>query len=240
MGLFWNELRDRYPKCQDAAPIEPQIEPPGSKVPQTVFPKLRIAAAQPAARLQMLSDDDHTMVQIQNGRLVYNWRRHEDAEYPRWRMVEPRFQAELKRFEDFLDSQGLDQMEPNQWEVTYVNHLIRGREWHDQSDWPDLLPGLIGDGNRVSSADFESHSCHSHFALPNDTGRLHVVLTHGFTGFDNDAQESLFLQLTARGGIDPSKNLDLAAGLALGRTTIVRSFAELTGKKAHEMWEREP
>ena len=239
LGLFWHRVRNNYPKLQDADPIEPQIERFGTELPRARFPQLRIAASHPAARLRMSSEDGHVMLQLQNGRLVFNWRRLDgENKYPRWTQVEPQFQAALRELKAFAEAEGLGFIEPNQWEVTYVNHLVRGREWSDPSEWHDVLPGVIGATKTVSAGGFESMGCHAHFTLPDDAGRLHVEVTHGFAGPDEDADELLIVQLTARGGIDESR--DVSAGLAMGRESIVRSFAEITGGRVRtEVWEQE-
>lgn len=239
LGLFWNRVRATYPKLHDADPIEPQIERFGSDLPRARFPQLRIAASHPAARLRMSSEDGHVMLQLQNGRLVSNWRRLDGGnEYPRWTQVEPQFQAALRELKAFAEAEELGSIEPNQWEVTYLNHLVRGREWNGPADWQEALPGVIGTTSAVSVGRFETMGSHTHFALPNDAGRLHVELTHGFSGPDEDADELLIVQLTARGGIDESR--DVSTGLALGREAIVRSFAEIAGKRVRtEVWEQE-
>lgn len=235
LGLFWQLVRDEFPDRQDADPIEPQIERFGTGVPRVRFPQFRVAASQPAARLRMSSADGHRMIQLQNGRLVYNWRRLRDGEYPRWHVVEPEFHRSLKTLAEFIEAEGLKPVEPTQWEVTYLNHLVRGPDWQGQGDWPKLLPGLIGSVGSVSSGVFESLGCHAHFVLPNDAGRLHIELSHGFSGPEDDDSELLVLQLTARGGVDESRSL--TQGLALGREAIVRSFAEVTGEEVKKVWE---
>ncbi len=237
LGLFWQTVREYYPEYQDAIPIEPQIERFGPDQPRAPSPQLRIAAAQPAVRLRMSSADGHRMLQLQNGRLVYNWRRLEDGKYPRWHVVEPGFMSAFKALAEFLEAQDLGTVEPNQWEVTYVNHLVQGREWQEHADWPKLLPGLIGSADKVSSGTLESLGFHTQFTLPDDAGRLHIELSHGFAGPDDDAPELLVLQLTARGGIDSFRNL--TEGLTIGRESVVRSFADVTGEGAHRVWEVE-
>lgn len=237
LGLFWRLVREDYSEYEDADPIEPQIERFGSGVPRVRFPQFRVAASQPAARLRMSSADGHRMIQLQRDRLVYNWRRLRDGEYPRWHVVEPEFRSAVDTLAKFLESEGLPAIEPTQWEVTYLNHLVRGRDWQDQRDWPKLLPGLVGSVDAVSSAAFESLSCHTHFVLPDQAARLHVELSHGFAGPEDNDTELLVLQLTARGGM--SDDRDLVKRLAVGREAVVRSFAEVTGAEAHAVWEIE-
>ncbi|MBI1374288.1 MAG: TIGR04255 family protein [Phycisphaera sp.] len=240
LGLFWDQLRQSYPKSVDAGPIQPQFERFGKDVRRKPrLPKFRIGPADTVARLQMISEDDQTMVQVQNGRLAFNWRRATDGEYPRWHKVYPLFKEAFDEFASFLSAQGLGAVEPNQWEVAYVNHLLRERDWSGPADWPNLLPGLVGTGTRVSSGVQESVGGHMRFVLPEEAGRLHVEMFHGFTSAEEDTPEMLGLQLTARGPVDPENVDSLFEGLELGHRAIVHTFAEITGPEAHERWERE-
>lgn len=239
LGLFWNRVRTKYPNVQDADPIEPQIERFGDDLPRARFPQFRIAASHPAIRLRMMSEDGHLLLQIQNGRLVFNWRKLDGTnDYPRWTTVEPLFLEAFNELKAFVTENSLGTIEPIQWEVTYVNHLVKGLEWQTQADWSEVIPGVIGTINTVSSGNLETMGCHTHFTLPNHAGRLHIELKHGFAGPDEDADELVIVQLTARGGVDETQ--DLVAGLSLGREAIVRSFAEITGDRIRrEIWEQE-
>lgn len=240
LGLFWERIRGAYPKAVDAEPIIPQTEAFGEEARRRLrLPGFRIMPGAAAARLQMISEDDRGMVQVQNGRLIYNWRGGAGATYPRWHRVFPDFQTVLHEFEALLGTQGLARIEPNQWEVTYVNHLRKGHDWLDATEWPKLLPGLIGSMGLPSAAPAESVACNMTFALADQKGRLHVTLQHGFASADRDAEELLVLQLTARGGVDRASSADLFSGFHLGRRAIVEKFAAITGAEAHRKWERE-
>jgi uncharacterized protein (TIGR04255 family) len=240
LGLFWDKLRGGYPKVADAEPIASQVELFGDQVRRKLrLPSFQIVAGEAAARLQMTSEDDQMMVQVQNGRLVFNWRGMSGGPYPRWCKVLPEFESAFGRLRTFLPTQGLPDLEPNQWEVTYVNHLRKGRDWEEPADWPKLLPGLIGATGEHSTGTMESIACGFRFALAEDSGRLHVDLHHGYAGLEQDAPEILVLQLTARGGVDAAGGRDISTGLAKGRSAIVRKFTEVTGPDAHKKWERE-
>jgi uncharacterized protein (TIGR04255 family) len=240
LGLFWNRLRAEYPRVSDAEPIQPQIERFGSQlVRRPRLPTFQVVAGHGAARLQMTSADERTMVQLQNGRLVYNWRRLADGRYPGWENVLPRFQTAFGTLKAMLKDEGLGRVEPNQWEVTYVNHMIKGVDWQEPADWPGLLPGFIGHAARGSVGMAEYVEGNWRFLLPEEAGRLHVNVFHGFTGTEPDAPEVLVLQLTARGGIDMDRGIDASSGLVRGRAAIVQMFAAATGQVAHQRWERE-
>lgn len=238
LGLFWQQVRDDFPTVNDAEPIESQEETFGGH--RQRLPSFRFATGHQGARLQMEARDGHMMIQLQNGRLVYNWRRLDDGRYPRWDQVHPGFQNALTRFGSFLEAESLPRVEPTQWEVTYVNKFIRGREWQISAEWMDVIPGLIGTATHLRTASLETVRTSWHFVLPERAGRLHVDLTHGFAGPEEDAEEFLILQLTTRGGIDEEKGHGLNWGLNTGRKAIVRAFSEITGKAVQATtWGRE-
>ncbi len=241
LGLFWREVRDEYPTPRDAGPIEPQVEEFHAEAAKhTRLPKFQIRTVVPPARLQMASrGEGHMMIQVQNGRLVYNWRCLDGGTYPSWDRVLPGFEDALARFQSFLQDEELGKLEPNQWEVTYVNHLLRGREWESPSDWGGLLPGLIGTASRLESVELETLSGNWHFVLPEKAGRLHVDIVHAFGGAEEDAKEFLVLQLTGRGKVAAEEGTDLVSGLNIGHKAIVRTFATITGERAQAIWKRE-
>lgn len=240
LGLFWDRyLKTTYPKPFDADPIPPQIELFGSEaIRKPRLPQFRIVASQGAARLQSVSDNDQRMVQIQNGRLVYNWRKLTDGTYPRWEVVFPSFNEVFTNFKEYLSREGLGAIDLTQWEVTYVNHFPRNSVWNEPSDFQDLLPGLIGTAGNTQVCEPESVGCNWRFLLPDDGGRLHVDLSHGYASVGTESeQEVLTLHLTARGNFDKYQEFDQA--FLQGRNAIVRMFTEITGERAHAIWGRE-
>lgn len=234
LGLFWNKMREEFPNVNDAEPIESQEEVFDGH--RQRLPKFRFSTSHQGARLQMEAADGHLMVQLQNGRLAFNWRRLVDGEYPRWTKVYPKFQGALAKFRDFLKAENLSPIEPTQWEVTDVNKFIRGREWDNITEWADVIPGLIGTATKLHAARLETTGANWHFILPEKAGRLHLDMTHAFAGPESDAPEFLVLQLTARGGMDEEKGHNLAWGLGIGHEAIVKAFSEITGEAVQAKW----
>lgn len=241
LGLFWDRERAEFPNKTDADPIEPQMERFGADaLRQPRLPVFRFATSQAAARLQMSSASGETMIQVQNGRLVFNWRRLQGGEYPRWQTVRPAFDAAVGRFGKFLADEALGEPQLTQWEVTYVNHLVRGREWTRPDMLDRVVPGLVGSGVRPPIGSVESLASNWHHCLPDNRGRLHIDLVHGYLGLEVDSPEVLSLQFTARGGIDSDEGRDLSAGLEFGRMAIVRTFDAITSPEMHVLWGKEP
>ncbi len=240
LATFWQSIRDDFPKIFDVELLPEQIESFGEQARRmSRFPSFRIGSSGGAARMQMASLDDQEMVQVQNGRLVFNWRQTPGGEYPRWRRVFPRFTAHLGKFSKVLAENGLGRMTPVQWEVVYVNHLTKGRDWSSPMDWPMLLPGLIGDVSKISVGALESIGYSAHIGLPQARGRVHMDLYNGFSGIEGNAPETLVFQITARGGLLEPRLDSVYDGLQLGHVAIVQTFCDLTGREAQAGWERE-
>lgn len=241
LGLFWEQsgLRTSFPKLIDAAPIEPQFERFG--LDQDFVPfggMIKFGLAGSGSRLQMLSETGDRMIQVQNGRLVHNWRRVEGQEYPRFEATRPEFLKLLENFARFSEHEKLGQIEPNQWEVIYVNVIPRGPLWDSPGDWADVFPDLLGHANRVGPGQWESATSTWRFELPNRVGRLHVELNHGLTGNPQANEQAVILQLTARGPITQSNRESIESAVNLGHDAVVLTFDGLVGPKAKKLFGR--
>lgn len=244
LGAFWAKLRDRanwkllsddWSSVADAPPVEFAIEgfPPATGW-GPLAAKIRLSQ-DPSARLQIRNDANTRMIQVQNGRLHLNWLRKSGSQYARYATLRPEFDELMGRFTEFVAECGLSEVKLNQWEITYVNHLLKGREWSTPSDWTALFAGLPGSPVTPNSVLLETFDGNWHFEIPPQQGRLHVEWRHVRVG-DASSSEALRLALTARG--PASDVISLMDGLDAGRRTIVQAFVDITSAKAQEYWER--
>lgn len=189
----------------------------------------------PAGRLQVRNVDGNRMVQIQNGRLHFNWLGSEDEDYPRYEQVREEFEAILIAFAEFVKINDLGDFRPNQWEVTYVNQIPQHTVWESPADWGFFRP--LGPMPSIESIiDAESFSGEWHFVIPERRGRLHVQWRHAKPSANQGDAELIRLTLTARGGLEPDREESVLEGLDLGRATIVRSFRDLMNREANQYW----
>jgi len=242
LSLIWNDkFRTDFPKTLDAEPITAQAESfSPNPLPMARLPKFRFATGESASRLQMVAEDDQEMIQIQNGRLVYNWRRMSDGKYPRWENLQPRFLTAWNKFLEFVNEQKLGTINPIHWEVVYVNHLEKGSVWNEMSDLGSILPSIIGSGVPGNIGRADSISSNWNLLLPKNHGRLYLELSHGCISADDDSQELMILKLTARGNLDSDCTTDqVIENISIGRSSIVNLFTEVTSPDAHKLWELE-
>jgi uncharacterized protein (TIGR04255 family) len=235
-GWYWKRFLDQpehsWIKLIETAPLPDQFEKFGEQQ-SWKLPMLEWTASQ-ASRLQIISADDDRVVQVQNTRFLYNWRKRESL-YPSFKRICPEFLAKLAGFRDFLQVVGLGGILQNQWEVTYINHVPRGDLWTTQEDWQKILPGLYPVPIQTDEARFESAAIEWHYEIAPKRGRLHVSCQHGRIPQVGD--EVLVLQLTARGTVDVDvPGWDLETGLELGHRVVVQTFVGLASQTALHHW----
>jgi uncharacterized protein (TIGR04255 family) len=237
LGAFWRAAgRDRWPILVDAPPLPAEYE----RFTETSFwadVGARIKLTQdPSSRLQMKNAAGDQMIQVQNGRLHFNWLRLPGGAYPRYCNVREGFASALKGFLEFLGEEHLGDFRPNQWEVTYLNQIPKDTVWSKPDDCTFFRP-LQAIPTIAGLIEGESFSGVWHFVIPPNRGRLHVQWNHSITS-DQQAGEIVVLTLTARGPLSAKSDAVAAAldGLDLGRETIVRAFCELMSDRANQHW----
>ncbi len=236
-GVFWKTLnQNEWPNVEDAALLPNQIE-------------RFIDAARWGAGLQIQLTDDPTsrcriknhrgdrMIQLQNTRLHLNWLGETGSKYPRYETMRTEFEQNYRRFSDFVVAENVGSPKPNQWEITYVNHIPKGTVWQTASELRFFK--LLGSNTATSAVRPENFHGEWHFVIPENRGRLHVEWQHAKKSpLDSAAPEFIRLVFTARGPIELRDDMLGAAldGLDLGRKTIVTSFKDFVSDEANNYW----
>jgi uncharacterized protein (TIGR04255 family) len=234
-GLFWGMIREEFPQFEIQPPLASRIEG-FCRETQRQTPTVELAT-NPDIRCWFV-DQEHRLVQIQNSRLIYNWRKASaDAVYPHYSdSVRPGFESAWRNFVDFLASEKLPAPEVKQCEVTYVNHLDVGKGWASLDELSNVVALWRDRTDRAFLPELESVGLNVSYAMPERQGRLRInlvpVVRH------EDGQEALQLTLTARGRPKTSATLDILGWLDIGREWVVRGFTEFTSETMHSIWKR--
>jgi uncharacterized protein (TIGR04255 family) len=180
------------------------------------------------------------LIQLQNDRLLLNWRRGpRSVEYPHFERVSGEFRRIFTALEAFADEQGLGPVQPNQCEMTYINHLnVAGTEigpadpsaflkmWHlKESDWPEPLEDL---------------AFNMRFLMHNESGEPvgRLTATLGTVLAMPPDKKILQLDLTVRGVFAGEGLQSIVSFHEAAHRKIVRCFAAITTETAHQKWER--
>jgi hypothetical protein len=154
----------------------------------------------------------------------------ESPNYPRHATIRGEFEDRLLKFRRFVAALGA-QMQANLWEVSYINHVQRGKLWENASDWHKFLPGLLGAPPQVDEIDLVS--CGGQW-------RFHVganaTLAVRVDQPANHETPTVRLRLTARGKLASSNPEEWLTGVDRGREAIVRAFAAIVSREARDYW----
>ncbi len=239
-GLFWrNYLSDRWTFVRQDVRIDDQFERFSSE--KRWMPKgssLTFVKGHAPQRVQIIRDDNERMIQVQDTRFIYNWRKQE-GEYPRYEKILPKFKKQYGLFVQFVRDQGWEIPQLNQWEITYVNHILRGEAWHSPEDWPKIFPWFSFPALGVGKQSADGFTGEWHLTIGDNLGRLHIKLNHVRIGSES-GKEAVALQLTARGPIGKEQVFDLDHGFDNGHASIVWSFADMISEDAYHFWGGRP
>ena len=236
LGAFWKTLDiGEWPDVVDAPPLGSQFERFNDPPRWTKGIQFQLTQ-DPSCRLQIKNRDGDRMIQLQNSRLHFNWLGEGGGDYPRYEKVRDGFVRTLNRFVEFVAAEKLGDFRPNQWEVTYLNHIPKGGVWKTPDKCEFFLP-LRSVSNIEGVVQGESFSGEWHFVIPDQRGRLHVNWQHGRTS-KSGKEELIVLTFTARGQIATGEDAlkEILDGLNLGRETIVRSFKAFMSDEANKHW----
>jgi uncharacterized protein (TIGR04255 family) len=235
-GLFWQQIRETYPNFQVQPPLNATIE----KFDGQDLPQLTISVegfSSPPVRCWFITKDGMRVLQIQNDRFIYNWRKtSSDDDYPRYESLRLEFGTEWQKFCKFLEGEHLGVPEPNQCEMTYINHL----EQFDNSGHPIALGAMFPCWTSAPSGRFLPDpitvACTTVYEMPDYRGRLYIEFKPAIR--HADGKRIIVLTLTARGAPAGPTITDVVDWFDLGREWIVRGFADFTSEALHKQWGR--
>ena len=233
-GELWKRFPD-YTDCSEAPTLLPTIE--RFDVPSSL--DVQGLAEIPLPRVWFTQRDENGLIQVQRDRFLHNWRKVRPTdEYPRYGRVKKLFQEHLSTFEKFLSDLNIGTLVPRQYEMTYVNHILKGEGWEDLADlgrvFPDFLWNLRDD--RFLNVP-DGHNYRVNFLFPDKTSRLYATIRSAERR--PDKHPLLLFELTVRGlPVDASREA-MWKWFDVAREWIVRGFADLSGEEIQQkVWRR--
>jgi len=228
-GLYWNEIRNDFPRVEDHPPLGKvlaEISPPQDSIPMfSLLPPMR--------RVLFLNDPGNFLIQLQSDRFHFNWRKANEGEvYPKFEVPFNRFCKEWDRFQLFAKSCSLPPAKPNVFELTYVNHLGIDGNVFPRDLW-NYLSFFSTTPRSTTQLESSSVAMQIVWPLPNEHGILILDVKHGHRSENN--KQVLVMELSARGKAS-DQSISLNDWFELAHDSIVTTFEALTTQTAHEIW----
>jgi len=241
IGLLWNTLRKEYPTIIEQGPLNPVFEtfgPTSGMQPPSV--QIQMLLAPPMSRFWFQEASGEELVQIQQDRIIHNWRSQDVANrYPRYESIRARFVSEVDRLMAFLRTEKLGELKPNQCEVSYTNIIEFPDGSNPHHHLERITPLWAGRYSEPLPLEFENAAAQARYILRNGDkpyGRIYVNFSPAQRL--TDQKPVVRLEILARGKPDDG-SIDAAFRLLdVEREAIVRTFAAVTTPEMHKIWGR--
>jgi uncharacterized protein (TIGR04255 family) len=231
-GLFWNEIRSEYPKVEVHPPLPSEMA-------------LRVEVDPKRTSFQVVSDipvrcwfihkSETRLVQIQSSAFIQNWRKLSPiSPYLHYDDLRPSFVEMWRVFREFLRKNVVGEPIVTECEVTYINHIDRGRDWDRFAELPEITPTWAGLTSYRFLPPPLSVSIDAFYPIGDNGGRLEITLQPGVR--KDDGTETIQLVLTARCKPRSIETEELMRCLDLGREWVVRGFTDFTSPRLHKIW----
>jgi len=227
-GLFWEKIKGDFPNCEHAIPL-------GIEKNEGIDSK----TGMPLPRLWFVNQDKDKLIQLQNGRFYFNWRRKkEDVEYPSYKKIKGAYDKYLKLFSGFVEENKLGSLKILNCELNYINQIPKGKIWGSSDDFQKIFPILdlekFGEGFLKNP---ERLNWETKFDFPENRGVLIVNIKKGVRGIDSFPV--LALEFVAQGLGEDKSEKSVESWFEMAHNWIVRGFADITALKIQEkVWER--
>jgi uncharacterized protein (TIGR04255 family) len=230
-GEFWRRVKKDYPRTEDKPPLGEAFDDrpvPESKVEMVEFP---------IPRVFYIDSSGNYLLQVQPSRFLANWRKEkEQDQYPRFNEAQRRFLEGWNIFVGFLKDVDVGTPSVNQYELTYINHILE-----EEKSYPLGIQHYLPVFSWTSAQSIKflppprSVGLRFKFRLPDSKGTLNVTVDHGQRLVDRKG--ILVVDLTARG---PARKdwSDMDEWFSVAHEWIVRGFTDLTSQVAHREWRR--
>lgn len=246
-GLLWQRFRDTFPRVEQKAPIAPVVERLGVRAPlnQLQF-QFQVSDDAGTSRIWFVNENGDELIQLQPDRFIRNWRAvpKVGGPYPRYeKYIRPKFLDDYRVFQKFLSDELNGKIEPNQCEITYINHITPNEHWSSHKDVACVFRGWDPSYSGLVEQPVEAINLRAVHLLNDEAGefigRLHIVLQSAFKQAQqpSESDQPIFvLTITARGRPSGEGESGVLGFMDLGRKAIVNAFDDVTTPQMHRTW----
>lgn len=233
IGAFWDRVKTQFPSVSDAPPLAPLVEQDGNAVAEYEWMDLP-----PLRRTWMVSENGCNLIQVQQDRFLFNWKRTLDQDvYPSYENVIRDFEKYFEAFMKFLDDVKVSRPVCKQFDLTYVN-FIAASNGLDRVDVSNMFVDHIrSDSPERFLPELERFSWSTSYPLPEGTGRLHVVAQSAVNSATSE--KIVRLDMIARGIPTTQSDGSMRAWFDTAHEWITHGFADATSPILQkEIWKR--
>lgn len=257
LGSYYQRVKGDFPQVTVHPPLQPVFETFGSPGGMTglevgsgtniPFPAMMnfpfaVGSGAPVyPRVWFASGDGASLIQLQSGRMLFNWRGglYQHA-YPSFGAVNAEFLKALDSLEDMIRDESLEGVSVNQCELLYVNPLTTSARGGIPMSEPERIFRIWSsqtgpEWTEPTEDTFFTARYRLHDAAGSPFGRLIATLN---PGWGRDGLPSYHLELSARGQTIGTGRDGITKFHEHAHQAIVRCFTAITTPEMHELWGR--
>ena len=197
LGTIWQEFKkEGFLEVVEQPPVMPTIE---NLSRSNQDPELQLSNVPNFSRIWFIHEQQYHIIQVQRDRFTFNWRKIEpDQKYPGFTAIFERFAKLYSRFQEIVRSMEVGEVVPLQYELTYIDQLLRGDGWNTLNDVGEVYK-LFNKSEPSSSfwSGAESVILRTSFPIEDLNGRLHLAVSHRVRV--SDQKQTLQTDFTMRG-----------------------------------------
>jgi uncharacterized protein (TIGR04255 family) len=233
IGAFWNRVKSSFPRVEDAPPLSQIVEQAGQLVTEFEWSELP-----PMRRTWMLSANGSSLIQIQQDRFLFNWKRTLDQDvYPSYDSVIADFERYFSEFMTFLEETGVSRPTCRQYDLTYINFVPASLGLDKVGPTKILVDHRRAQVANRFLPEPEAFNWTSSYSLPEGMGRLHVSAQSAIS--HTTAERAVRLDMVARGMPKEDSAQAMRKWFDLAHEWITQGFADSTSEELQtDFWKR--
>jgi len=236
-GLYWDRIKDQFPRISDQPRLRPltRMLPKSPPLPE---PSIELRPGGLPERVWYIAESDTELIQLQADRYLFNWRKGDQQRaYPSYDSNACKFLDEFRGFQTFCSETGLGEPEPEIAEVTYIN-LIEPQHGETAAElFQKVFVGLRWESNPPTLPTPEAAVFNRIYAIEDERGHLSAGASIAYSR--ETKRELVRLELTARVLACTGCAMDVSESLQLGHDWVVGGFVAMTDPEVQEKrWER--
>ena len=236
LGEIWREFKNSgffYTTAQGTIP--PSIESFSGQIPE---PQVHISNVPDFGRILFIHESGDQILQIQRDRFTFNWRKIEEGQnYPGFSTIFTSFEDFCTCFRENLKIQGIGEINPLQYELSYINQLMQGDGWNTLNDIGKIYQMFVDSPQLYSFwSEVESAILQTSFPITSLQGRLHLVISNRIKL--PEQKQTLQTDFTVSGFPENTES-EMIAWFKSARDHILEKFAGMfTEDIQTQVWER--
>ena len=234
LGLLWSKFKDEFPNFETAAPVTNYFEKFGVLSERKPVAKFSVTEEPPEPRLVFTSKNGEYLVQVQNNRFSFNWRKQQESEYPRYDKLVDIFWDNYSKFLTYLEQNSIAQPSNTQVEFIYINHISA-----TGLDVQDVFENIVHSNCLHSELEMETFLVQLKHLIKRDSqkvGRLYTEIRKA--QLVATAEDVYVLQFTSRIHPESESKKHIQTSMLKMREVINNNFKAITTSSMHDSWSK--